>query len=163
MSVIVPPKASPQAWARARWPSNWFTNTSASCDMNPQQIHEVRSAPLFANLTDAQLSCLDGGEIIDAPVGTVLAAEGQQTGLFHLILEGEARATRIYDRQSILLGVNKAGSFLGETMLLLDIPWLATVRITKPTRLFRLDEDHFWGMLTTCPPVAREIFRSAAN
>ncbi|HTD87082.1 MAG TPA: ATP-binding protein [Candidatus Binatia bacterium] len=131
--------------------------------MNPKQLQEVRSAPLFANLTDAQLSCLDGGEIIDAPVGTVLGAEGQQTGLFHLILEGEVRATRTYDRQSILLGVNKAGSFLGETMLLLEIPWLATVRVSKPARLFRLDEDHFWGMLTTCPTVAREIFRSAAN
>ena len=131
--------------------------------MHPKQLQEVRSAPLFAGLTDAQLSCLDGGEIIDAPVGTVLAAEGQQTGLFHLILEGEVRATRNYDRQSILLGVNKPGNFLGETMLLLEIPWLATVRVSKPARLFQLDEDHFWRMLTTCPGVAREIFRSAAN
>ena len=47
------------------------------------------------------------------------------------ILEGEVRATRTYDRQSILLGVNKPGSYLGETMLLLDIPWLATCRVSK--------------------------------
>src|SRR5207247_3014252 len=89
--------------------------------------------------------------------------EGEQTGLFHVILEGEVRATRNYDRQSILLGVNKPGNYLGETMLLLDIPWVATCRVSKPARLFRLNEDSFWRMLTSCQTVAREIFRSASN
>jgi signal transduction histidine kinase len=69
----------------------------------------------------------------------------------------------VYDRQSILLGVNKAGGYLGETMLLLDIPWVATLRVSKPARFFRLDEDQFWRMLSTCPSIAREIFRSASN
>jgi len=131
--------------------------------MNPHELQEVRSTPLFARLTDAQLGCLDGGEIIEAAVGTALASEGERTGFFHVILEGEVRATRIYDRQSILLGINKAGNYLGETMLLLDIPWLATCRVSKPARLFRLDEESFWRMITTCQRVAREIFRSASN
>src|SRR5437016_12340732 len=106
--------------------------------MNASELQEVRSTPLFAGLTDEQLGCLDGGEIIEAPVGTVLATEGEQTGLFHVLLEGEVRATRTYDRQSILLGVNKSGNFLGETMLLLGIPWVATSLVTKPARFFRL-------------------------
>ncbi len=131
--------------------------------MNPSQLQAVRLTPLFANLTDEQLACLDGGEIIDAPVGTVLSSEGERTGFFLVILEGEVRATRTYDRQSILLGVNKAGNYVGETMLLLDIPWVATCRVSKPARLFRVDEPGFWRMLISCQTVAREIFRSAAN
>src|SRR2546425_7202172 len=131
--------------------------------MNPRDLQEVRSIPLFAILTDDQVGCLDGGEVVEAPVGTLLASEGERTGFFHVILEGEVRATRPYDRQSILLGVNKAGNYLGETMLLLDIPWLATCRVSKSARLFRLNEESFWRMLITCPSVAREIFRSAAN
>jgi len=131
--------------------------------MNPREVQEVRSTPLFAKLTDEQLGCLDPGEIIEAPVGTLLASEGERTGFFHVLLEGEVRATRTYDRQSILLGVNQAGNYLGETMLLLDIPWVATCRVSKPARLFRLDEENFWRMLITCQTVAREIFRSAAN
>jgi signal transduction histidine kinase len=131
--------------------------------MNATELQEVRSTPLFAGLTDDQLGCLDGGEIIEAPVGTTLAAEGERTSLFHVILEGEVRATRTYDRQSILLGVNKAGNYLGETMLLLDIPWVATCRVSKAARLFRLNEASFWRMLTTCQTVARDIFRSASN
>ena len=131
--------------------------------MNPREVQEVRSTPLFAKLTDEQLGCLAPGEIIEAPVGTLLASEGERTGFFHLLLEGEVRATRTYDRQAILLGVNQAGNYLGETMLLLDIPWVATCRVSKPARLFRLDEENFWRMLITCQTVAREIFRSAAN
>src|SRR5438094_108899 len=131
--------------------------------MNSSELQQVRSTPLFAKLTDDQLGCLDGGEVIDAPVGTVLASEGERTGLFHVILEGEVRATRTYDRQSILLGVNKAGNYLGETMLLLDMPWVATCRVSKPARLFRLNEESFWRMLMSCQTVTREIFRSAAS
>ena len=131
--------------------------------MNPTDLQQVRSAPLFAGLTDPQLSCLEPGEVIEAPVGTVLAAEGERTGFFHVLLEGEVRITRTYDRQSILMGVTKAGNYMGKTMLLLDIPWLAAARVSKPARLFRLDEDNFWRMLTACPSVTREVFRSASN
>ncbi len=131
--------------------------------MNASELQEVRVVPLFAQLTDEQLACLDGGEIIDAPVGTVLAKEGDRTGVFQVILQGEVRATRTYDRQSILMGVNKAGSFMGETMLLLDAPWIASLVVSKPARLLQLQEEAFWRMLTTCPTVARAVFRLASS
>lgn len=131
--------------------------------MNASELHQVRSTPLFAKLAEDQLSCLDGGKVIEAPVGTVLASEGERTGLFHVLLEGEVRASRTYDRQSILLGTNKPGNFLGETMLLLDIPWVATCRVSKSARLFQLDEASFWRMMMSCQAVAREIFRSASS
>jgi len=131
--------------------------------MNTPDLKEVRSTPLFAKLTDEQLRCLDGGTVIAAPVGTVLATEGEQTGVFDVLLEGELRITRNYDRQTVLMAVTKPGNYIGEVMLLLGVPWLATVRVSKPARLFRLDEESFWRMLSTCPSVAREIFRSASN
>jgi len=131
--------------------------------MTPSDLKQVRSVPLFSTLSDEQLGCIEPGQIIEAPVGTVLASEGEQTRLFHVLLEGELRITRVYDRQTVLMAVTKPGNYIGETMLLLGIPWLATVRVSKPARLFRLDEESFWRMLSTCPSVAREIFRSASN
>jgi signal transduction histidine kinase len=131
--------------------------------MSPTELQQIRSAPLFATLTDAQLGCLEGGEIVEAPPGTMLASEGERNGYFDVLLEGEVRVTRIYDGQSILMRVSKAGSYIGEIMLLLDSPWLSTVRVTKPARVFRLNEQSFWRLMTGCPTVAREVFRSAAS
>lgn len=131
--------------------------------LNPADLQQVRASSLFAPLADDDVDCLSVGEVIEAPVGTVLATEGERTGFFHLFLEGEARIHRTYDRQSILMAVAKPGSYLGEIMLLLDIPWLSTVRITKSARLYQLDEPGFWKMLSACESVAREIFRSAAS
>ena len=93
------------------------------------------------------------------PGVTVLALDGEHTGHFHVLLEGEVRITRTYDKQSILMAVTKPGGYFGEIMLLLGIPWLSTVRVSKPSRLFRLNEEHFWRMLSACQCVAREIFR----
>jgi signal transduction histidine kinase len=131
--------------------------------MTPAEIQQVRATPLFAATSDNILGCIEPGEIIDAPAGTVLAADGELTGFFHVLLEGEVRITRTYDRQTILMAVAKPGSFFGESMLLLGVPWLSTVRVSKPARLFRLNEENFWRMMTTCLDVAREIFRSSSN
>ncbi len=131
--------------------------------MTPAELQEVRSTPLFAALENDKLGCIETGEIIAALPGTVLALDGKETGFFHVLLEGEVRVTRTYDRQSILMAVVKPGGYFGEIMLLLGIPWLSTVRVSKPARLFQLNEENFWRMLTTCQCVAREIFRSATN
>ncbi len=131
--------------------------------MDAADLEQVRKTPLFAGLTDTELDCLEGGEIIEAPAGTVLEVEGERTGFFHVLLEGEIRITRVYDRQSILMAVTKPGNYLGETMILLDIPWVSTARVSKPARMFRLNTEQFWRMLAACPSIAREIFRAAAN
>jgi len=131
--------------------------------MDPAILQMVRATPLFAGLTDAQLECIPPGEVIDAPVGTVIATEGEQTGYFHITLSGEVRVTRTYDRQTVLMGLSKPGNYMGEIPLLLDAPWPATARVSKPAKLFRLSEESFWLMLGSCRSVAKEIFRTAAN
>jgi signal transduction histidine kinase len=125
-------------------------------------LQQIRSAPLFATLTDDQKDSLPAGEVVDAPVGTIVATQGQRNGFFHVILEGEVRVTRTYDRQEILMAVSKHGNYMGEIPFFLDAPWSATVKVSKPAKFFRLNEEHFWEMLGSCQTVAREIFRTAA-
>jgi signal transduction histidine kinase len=131
--------------------------------MDQATLQQVRATPLFATLKDDQLVCIEPGEIIDVPAGTVLISEGERSPYFFVVLEGELRITRNYDRQSVLMGVLKPGHYSGEITLLLDIPWVGSARVGKPTKLFRLSEDNFWLMLSTCPSIARQIFQSAAN
>src|SRR5438132_13807061 len=61
------------------------------------------------------------------------------------------------------MGIVNADSYAGEISLLLNPNWLATARVGKPAKLFRLGEEDFWRMLSTCRSVAREIFHTAAN
>jgi signal transduction histidine kinase len=135
--------------------------------LSPSELKEVRATPLFAGLTDDKLDCIDclkNGEIVTASPGTNLAVENEQSDVFHVLLEGEVRITRDYENQTVLMRTLKGGgSYFGEIMILLGIPWLSTVRVTKPARLFRLNEAGFWRMMTLCHDVAREVFRAAAT
>jgi signal transduction histidine kinase len=129
----------------------------------PTSIEQVRSVPLFSSLTDEQLECIEPGEVIEAPAGTVLFSEGDRYPYFFVVLAGEIRLTRYYDRQEILMAVFKPGDYTGELPLLLDIPWPSTARVSKPARLFRIGEEDFWRMLRLCRAVARQLFQTAAQ
>ena len=131
--------------------------------MTPDEIKLVRSTPLFSSLAETQLGCIERGEFVELAAGAVLVSEGEKLPCFFVVLEGELRLSRMYDRQSILLGVIKRGNFTGEMMLLLDSPWIAIARAGKPTKLFRLCEDDFWHMMGACRSIARQIFQTSAN
>jgi signal transduction histidine kinase len=131
--------------------------------LEPDLVRSIRQTPLFSGLKDDQLDCIRGGEVIEVPAGTILVQANAPAEFFFLNLEGEIRISKRYDGQEILLAVNKPGMFMGEIPLLLDAPWHAIVRVSKPARLFRLDQENFWRMLSTCQSVAKELFRTAAN
>jgi signal transduction histidine kinase len=130
---------------------------------DPVLMQCIRQTPLFSGLKDDQLDCIRRGEVIEVSAGTVLVDMNAPAEHFFLNLGGEVRISRHYDDQEVLLGVNRQGMFMGEIPLLLDAPWHAIVRVSKPTRLFRLDQENFWLMLGACRSVAKEIFRTASN
>jgi signal transduction histidine kinase len=132
-------------------------------NMDPTLVQTIRQSPLFASLKDDQLDCIRCGEVIEVAVGSILVQENEPAEYFFLNLEGEIRILRLYDNSEVLLGVNKPGMYMGEIPLLLDAPWHAIVRVSKPARLFRINAENFWRMLSTCHSVSREIFRTAAN
>ena len=131
--------------------------------MDQSTLQALQAVPLFATLSVEQTSCFEPGEIVQLERGNVLTSEGDPVESFHVLLEGEMRASRNYGNQAILMGIVKPGMFLGEISLLLDSPNLATIRALKPCRLFRLGKDDFWRMLSTCPSVASQIFRTMAT
>src|SRR5579862_6289981 len=132
-------------------------------NMDPSLVQSIRQTPLFADLRDDQLDCIRGGEIIEVLPGTILVEANAPAEFFFVNLDCEIRISKRYDDQEVLLAVNKPGMFMGEIPLLLDAPWHAIVRVSKPTRLFRLNQENFWRMLSTCHSVAKELFRTAAN
>src|SRR5215472_10597673 len=132
-------------------------------NIDPTLLQTIRQTALFAGFKDDQLDCIRCGEVIEVQPGTVLVEANALAEYFFLNLDGEVRISRHYDDQEVLLAVNKPGMFMGEIPLLLDAPWHAIVRVSQPTRLFRLDQENFWRMLSTCHSVAKELFRTASN
>jgi signal transduction histidine kinase len=131
--------------------------------MDSATLRALQTVPLFSTVSVEQSSCLERGEIVELEAGKVLANEGEPQESFYVLLEGEMRVSRNYANQAVLMGVTKPGMFLGEISLLLDSPNLATVRTLKPCRLFRLGKNEFWQMLSGCPSVASQIFRTMAT
>jgi signal transduction histidine kinase len=131
--------------------------------LDAESLRLVRSLPPFSGLSDGQLGCLQAGEVIDLPVGTTLAKEGDPPGFFYVTVTGELRLWRSYENQDVLMATNRPGEILGEIAILLGSPWLATARVSQPAKIFRLNEDGFWHMLGTCPSVTRHVLRIVAS
>jgi len=131
--------------------------------MDQSTLQEISAIPIFSNLSGQQTSCFEPGEVIPLEAGKVLMNEADPVESFYVLLTGEMRATSNYGNQSILMGIVKPGMWVGELSLLLDSPTIATIRALKPSRLFRLGKDDFWRMLSACPTVASQIFRTMAT
>ena len=131
--------------------------------MDQSTLQEIRAIPLFSNLSGEQTSCFEPGAIIQLEAGKVLMNEGDPVESFYVLLTGEMRASSNYGNQTILMGIVKPGMWFGELPLLLDSPTIATIRALKPCRLFRLGKNDFWPMLSACPSVASQIFRTMAT
>jgi len=120
---------------------------------------ELLNLPLFASLSPNELACLDQGDIISVPAGTMIAREGQPVDYFYVILEGELRVSKNYDGQEVVMAVHTTGKFFGEVALLLDMPYFTDGKTRTDCRLLRYSKEQFWSMMRLCPSVARQILR----
>jgi signal transduction histidine kinase len=117
---------------------------------------------LFASLSPDERACLDEGETISVPAGTMIAREGEPVQYFYVILEGEIRVSKNYDGQEVVMAVHTAGKFFGEVPLLLDMPYFIDGEARTPCRLLRYSKEQFWSVMRMCPSVAKEILRTMA-
>ncbi len=131
--------------------------------MNAESLNLVRALPLFSNLSEDQSGCFAAGEIVEYQPGDIIIREGDSAAFFYVNIEGEIAIHRLYDNQEVLMGTSRPGTFMGEIFILLEIPWSSSVRALTYSRLFRLANDDFWKMLSTCHSITREILRSAAT
>ena len=123
----------------------------------------VFDVPLFAQLNESQRECLSTGTEVRVARGETVLREGDPSNFFHVILEGELRATKFFGEQEIFLATRVPGDFFGEIPILLDVPHSVLDRAVADSRLFRLPRAGFWDLLRSSPTVAREIMRTLAT
>ena len=64
----------------------------------------IFDVPLFAQLDDSQRECLSTGTEVRFARGEIMLREGDPSNFFHVMLEGELRATKFFGEQEIFLG-----------------------------------------------------------
>jgi len=123
----------------------------------------VRCIPLFAEMEDSTLQCLQHAELIEADAGDRVLEQGDQAHFFWVLLDGGLRAESIEtDGTRRLLAKHIGCETFGEVPLLAGSPSKIECVISQPSRLLRLNEDSFWILMTTCPTVRKGILSNMA-
>ena len=124
----------------------------------------LRKVPLFAQLKDDELRCVEQGEELWFPPGTEFITEGKPAENFYVLLEGQVRVTKkVAAPKEIAVASHGPGTFLGEVPILLGIPYEVTIRTLTQSHLFRIKKETFWQMMTICPSITQEILRTMAQ
>lgn len=124
----------------------------------------LRAVPIFSSLKDEELRCLSGLEEVFLKKGEMVARQGEPQHYFWVLLEGELVITQSKPGQrETEISTIPPGNALGELTLLTYIPNPGNLVATKDCHLVRLDEDHFWNLMSTCLGVRKAILDNMAK
>lgn len=115
--------------------------------------------PLFANLSDKQLG--DVGRlatVIDVGAGRELIHQGGVGREFFVVIDGEAEVSR----DGEVIARVGAGSFFGETALLLDQPRNASVVAATDMQVEVIERRDFKDLLAEFPELYAPLLAAAA-
>jgi signal transduction histidine kinase len=126
-------------------------------------LEAVRRIPVFADLQDNTIQCLDRAEWVAADKGDLLLQQGSMAEAFWILVDGAVGVEMAGpDGVRRTLVVHRGPETFGEMPLLAGSPNRADCVVLEPSRLLRLDEDSFWLLMTTCPAVRKGILANMA-
>ncbi len=127
-------------------------------------IHQLCSQKLFAEVDEAEISCLvaEAHEVEHVP-GVELAQEHGQLHEFLVLLDGAVRVTRRGANTSdIFHKTVSAPSFMGEIGIISNLPNGMTVTTASKTVSLHVSEEGFWRIMATCPTLRAVVLREMA-
>src|SRR5919202_3285803 len=125
----------------------------------------LREVSLFAGLDEEAEGCLDclkQGQELRFGAAERIVSEGDPAALF-VVLEGEFQVKRQLEGRAVFFPDLEARRVIEDLPLLLGVPFFASFDSVTPCRVFRLEEDAFWRMLSRCRSVTREVLRAMAR
>jgi signal transduction histidine kinase len=120
---------------------------------------ELRAVHLFADLTDADLDCLEEGAfIVSLEPGESLFNEGDDGDHAYVITDGEIEIVKITGDREVLLARRGRGEVIGEMALLDSAPRMASGRAGAKTHLIAIPKSQMDQLLETSTTAARALF-----
>lgn len=124
------------------------------------KIELIKKVPLFAHYTKRELAEIARvADEIDLRVGKALTREGETGKEFIVLLEGTAEVRKNGRKIRTL----RAGDFLGEIALLVNVPRTATVVTTSPVRVLVITGRDFKRVLGRSPVTQVKLVEALAE
>jgi signal transduction histidine kinase len=122
----------------------------------------LRKLPLFADLSDADLSRLCAlAHDVKLPAGEILFREGESGDKAYVIQDGDLEILKVTGNRELLLAVRKQGELVGEASLLEAAPRMATVRARTDCHLIAIDKEEIEQLVASSATAARVMFFTA--
>jgi hypothetical protein len=130
-----------------------------------EKMIALRSAPVFSKIAPEGLAELARASLEDEfGPGETLCVEGEPGNEVFILLAGEVKILKRDGAGEKLIGVEKAGSFIGEMAVLDPAPRSATlVAGSEGTRALRLNGDAFRAALDRDATIASSVIRTLAQ
>src|SRR5215204_7268976 len=117
----------------------------------------LRRIPLFEQLSDEQLAYVERGGEVRLQPGDYIKKAGDPPEGFYVVIEGHIEWTSKVRQQDVFVQNLGAGEFWGHELLLTGKPYPVSGRAVTPVRLYVLETDDFWRMLSDCPSILRNL------
>src|SRR5215472_10707878 len=120
-------------------------------------ISELRSVPLFANVADRDLEIL-ARNVADIRVqpSEYIEHEGEGRALI-IVIEGKCEVTKLAEGIERVVGARGPGELFGEVPLVLNTPFLASLRAVEPSRVIRVEPRDFHVLAAAYPDVSATV------
>jgi thioredoxin reductase (NADPH) len=117
-------------------------------------IDDLRAVPLFSTLSDAQLEGLANTSAdLQLCAGEYAVHEGGERALY-VVLSGKMEVVKLFDGCERTLGWRLPGTIFGEVPLALSSPFPGAYRAAQPSRVMRVDAQHYYALAAASPDVA---------
>jgi signal transduction histidine kinase len=121
----------------------------------------LRRVPLFAELSEEDLSWITGGsEPVELAAGELLASEGEPGDALFVIVSGELQVVKRSRTTDVPIAVLGPGEIVGEMAIFEAQPRMASVRAASSARVVRIPRDEILELLRTRPSATLSMLRT---
>jgi len=133
---------------------------SEPADVGDASPDDLRGVPLFASLSDTNLSSLARNvRKLRALAGEVLCREGERGEEMYVILRGAVTLLKHAESRPTELGRLESGAHFGEMALIGEAPRSATIVAATDVHYLAIDRDTLMAVISAYPSVALQILR----
>ena len=124
---------------------------------------ELATLPLFASLGPDELAYL-ARTVPDIHVsrGDYVVHEGEGRALI-IVVAGKLEVTKVIDGIERVIANRLPGTLFGEVPIVLNSPFLASLRAVEPSRVIRIEPKVFHTVAATAPAVAAMVGAAALS